>query len=66
MSEDPYLEYALNDGTIVQVHQKRPAQKEASASGHWALAQWANDKDRRVDGCARRSGSVSAAAGASA
>ena len=27
MSEDPYLEYALNDGTIVQVHQKATGSK---------------------------------------
>jgi|GEM_PF-2056520 transposase len=40
----------------------RPAQKGDTASGHWALARWANDKDRRVGGCARQFGSVSAAA----
>ena len=66
MSEDPDLEYALIDGTIVQVHQKATGSKRDSASGHWALAWWTNDKDLRVDRCARQSGSVSAAAGASA
>ncbi len=66
MSEGPDLEYALIDGTIVQVTRRRPAQKGDSSSGHWALARWANDKDRCVGGCARQFGSVSAAAGASA
>ena len=41
------------------------------AFGHWnsqfrRFRQWANDKDRCVDGCARQFGSVSADAGASA
>ena len=51
MSEDPDLEYALIDGTIVQVHQKATGSKGDSASGHWALAWWTNDKDLRVDFC---------------
>ena len=66
MSEDPDLEYAIIDGTIVQVHQRATGSKGDTASGHWALARWINNKDRRVGGCARQFGSVSAAAWASA
>ena len=56
VSEDPDLEYALIDGTIVGVHQKVTSSKGDTASGHWALSRWANDKDRRVGGCARQFG----------
>ena len=37
MSEDLDLEYALIDGTIVEVHHKATSSKGASASGNWAL-----------------------------
>ena len=66
LSEDPDPKYTLIDGTIVGLHQEATGSKGASASGHWALARWANDKDHRVGECARQFGSVSAAAGASA
>ena len=43
VSGDPDLEYALIDGTIVQVPQKATGAKGASTSGHWALARRIND-----------------------
>ena len=52
MSDNPDLEYALIDGTIVSVHQKATGAKGDSASCHWALARRPDDQDCRARGCA--------------
>ena len=79
MSEDLDLEYALIDGTIVQVHQKATGTKwggEAQAIGRphggLTIARQRMLACVRVDqhcgggGCARQSGALPAAAGTSA
>ena len=42
---EPDLEFAMIDGTIVQVHQKARAQKGDSASGYRAFSWRADDQD---------------------
>ena len=46
MNKYPDLEYALIDGTIVQVYQKATGSKGDSTSGHCALARRADDENR--------------------
>ena len=61
MSDDPDLEYALIDGTIVQAHQKATGAK--GGSGHRALARWPDDEGRGTGGCSWQFDAVFAAAG---
>jgi len=53
---------ALSSGST----RKRPGQKGPQHQAIGRSRDWADDKDHRLGGCARRFGSVSAAAGASA
>jgi len=46
MSGDPDLEYALIDGTIVQVHQKASGAKGGSISCHRTFSWRADNQDR--------------------
>ena len=66
MSNDPDLEYALIDGTIVQAHQKASGARGDSKSRHRALAGWINNEDRRTRGCSRQFGAVFIATGSGA
>ena len=66
ISDEPDLEHALIDGTIVQAHQKASGAKGDTASSHWTLSRRADDQNRCPGRCARQLVPLSASAGASA
>jgi hypothetical protein len=54
LSDDPDFEYAMIDGTIVQVHQMAPALKGGLKIRQSAIARWSDDQNRRACRCARQ------------
>jgi transposase len=49
-SDEPDLEYAMVDATIVKVHGHGQGAKGDSEPGHRPLQRWSDDQDPRTDG----------------